>query len=192
MKVFKTLPLILFSFTFLHAVAQTEAPKGYSKGSVTLADGSVVSGLFKEKIRSNASVTLLGDDTHKKKIYDGSDLSAATINDENYLCIKGDFFRVICTGKLKFLQKSSDASSKPLYNGNQAVFANGTPGAPGDYFIYDNTGKELKLVNKKSVADITATSFAGCEEAIAKAKSLNGDVARLNEAVDIYNSRNRN
>jgi len=192
MKILKMLSSAAFIIAALNAGAQTEVPKGSSKGSIMLSDSSIVSGYFKDKIKSNASVTLLADDNKKKKNYDGSDLLAAEIGDEKFICIKGDFFKVINDGKLKFLQKESDASAKPIYNGNQAIFANGTPGAPGDYFIYDHTAKQLKLVNRKSVSAVTAESFAGCEEAITKAKSLNGDVARLNEAVEIYNSRNKN
>ncbi|MEO8405039.1 MAG: hypothetical protein ABI480_10600 [Chitinophagaceae bacterium] len=191
----KSLQLLTFSTLFficINAAAQTDVPKGTIKGTIMLSDSSVVSGYFKEKIHSNASLTLMGDDNKKKKTYDGSDLISAEVGDEKFICIKGDFFKVISDGKLKFLQKASDASSKPIYNGNQAIFTNGTPGTPGDYFIYNNTAKELKLVNRKSVAAVAEASFAGCDEALTKAKSVNGDVAKLNEAVDIYNSRNRN
>lgn len=187
MNTLKILLVLISGFTFLSANAQDESPKGFSTGKIVLADGSTLSGPVKDKIRSNASVVLI--DNNKKKNYDGSDLLSAEIGDQKFLCIRGDFFRVICDGEMKFLQKSSDASGKPMYNGNQAVFTNGTDGKPGDYFVYGKD-KQLKLVTRKTLTTVVADSFAGCEEAIASAKQAGDDVAKLGDAVVIYNSRN--
>ena len=74
-----------------------------------------------------------------------------------------------------FLQKSSDASGKPTYNGNEKVFSSGTEGKPDDYFMYDNKGKQLKLVSKKNYTEVTAAAFANDTAALDKAKSINGD-----------------
>jgi hypothetical protein len=163
-----------------------EAPKGFTKGNIVLIDGSTVSGYIKEKIRSNASLTLL-DGENKKKNYDGSALQSASIGDDKFLCIKGDFFKVIEDGSIKFLQKSSDASFKPVYNGNQAVFINGTEGNPGDYFLYISSNRELKRLNRKTVAAVVAESFGKCEQALAKAKAINDDISKLYEAVQEFN-----
>src|SRR5688500_16549957 len=95
-------------FASLVSIGQPEAPKGFTKGTILLTDSSVVAGYIKEKIRANASLTLL-DGENKKKTYDGSSLLSATIGEEKYFCIKGDFFRIIEDGSIKFLQKSSDA-----------------------------------------------------------------------------------
>jgi hypothetical protein len=95
---------------------------------------------------------------------------------------------VISEGELNFLQKASDASGRPSFNGNDAVFSNGTEGKPDDYFIYNSKNKELKLVSKKNLDEVINKTFAGNTAAIDKAKAANGDVAQLKEAVDVYNS----
>ena len=89
------------------------------------------------------------------------------------------------------LQKSSDASGKPTYNGNEAIFSSGTEGKLNDYFIYNNNDKKLVLVPKKNADDVIAASFAGNAAAFDKAKTANGDLSQLKAAVEIYNNRNR-
>lgn len=187
MKIFKILPAIAFSLLLLNASAQ-DAPKGFTKGTVTLADNSVVSGFIKDNIRKDASVTLLVNGKEKK--YHGADLIAAELDATRYHCIKGDFFKVVCNGELNFLQKSSDASGKPTSIGNEIFFLSGTEGRPGDYFIYENKTQQLKIVSKKNLNDIIANSFAGYAPAIEKAKDAQTDIARLKEAVEVYNGRN--
>jgi hypothetical protein len=183
MKALSLVIAIAFSLSTIYA---QDAPKGFTKGSIVLSDSSVLTGYIKEKIRGNASLTFV-DAENKKKNYDGHSLVAATIGDEKYICIKGDFFKVVTDGRMKLLQKSSDASSKPIYNGNQAIFINGTEGNPGDHYIYTTSSKKLKHITRKSFASVTAECFSGCEQALAKAKSINEDISRLNEAVDAYN-----
>jgi hypothetical protein len=114
-----------------------------------------------------------------------------SFENSKYICIKGDFFKLICDGELCFLQKASDASSKPVYVGNETMFLNGTEGKPGDYFIFNKSLQQLKLVNSKNIAAVTAESFANCEAAIASAKAISTEVAMLKDAVVIYNSRNK-
>ena len=79
----------------------------------------------------------------------------------------------------------------PYYSGNEAFVSTGTEGKPDDYFIYTNSTKELKLVSKKNFDEVVAKTFAGNVAAIDKAKTANGDVAQLKEAVDVYNARNK-
>ena len=190
MKRFKILTAAILSIAFLQATAQSEIPKGFKKGSIVLGDNSSLYGYIKDNIRSNASVTLVDEAGGKKKNYNGSELNSAEIEGTKYLCVNGDFFKVISQGELNFLQKSSDASGKVSYNGNEAVFSNGTEGKPNDYFIYNSSSKELKLISKKNFDEVVAKTFAGNTAAIDKAKTANGDVAQLKDAVDIYNSRN--
>ena len=125
----------------------------------------------------------------KKKNYAGTDLKSLEIDGAKYICIKGDFFKVLCEGELNFLQKCSDASQKPSYNGTEVIFTNGTEGKPNDYFIYSITNKQLKLVSRKNVDEVIASSFAGCREAIDKAKNANRDIYQLKDAVTVYNNR---
>ena len=188
MKSLKTLSFILFSLAFLQTKAQSEIPKGFKKGSIVLADNSSFSGYVKDNMRSSASVVFIAASGDKKKNYSGSELNSTEIEGAKFLCINGDFFKVITEGELNFLQKASDASGKPSFNGNDAVFSNGTEGKPDDYFIYNTKSKELNLVSKKNFDDVVHKTFAGNTAAIDKAKAASGDVAQLKEAVDVYNS----
>ena len=192
MKLLKTITAILLSLAFFNSQAQNNIPQGFSKGNIVLADGSVLSGYLKDNIRRDAAVIFLNEANKKQKDYDGSDLLSAQIDNTKFICIRGDFFKVVSEGELSFLQKSSDASNKAVYNGAETAFTNGTDGKPGDYFIYNNSNKELKKVSKRNVDLVAVSIFAGCTAAIDKAKSVNGDMAKVKDAVDIYNSRKNN
>jgi hypothetical protein len=190
MKMLLTFSAILFSISISHAQAKTEIPKAFKKGNIVLTDGAVINGYIKENIRSNASVMWMSEPGGKKKNYTGGEIISAEIDNTKFICIRGDFFKVICEGELSFLQKSSDASSKPSYNGTETIFINGTQGRPGDYFIYDSKGKQLQLVTRKTFDNVVAASFANCTAAIDKAKTIGDDMYQLKEAVEIYNTRN--
>jgi len=190
MKILNTLAVTVLSLVFLETEAQTEVPKGFTRGTIVLTDGSSHSGLIKDNIRKNASVTFITG-AEEKSTYDGTELLAAGIEGTKYICIKGDFFKVLCEGELSFLQKSSDASGKVTYNGSEAILSSGTNGKPNDYFIYNSIDKQLKLVSKKNVQEIAATSFADCTAAIDKAKTVNGDLSQFRGAVEEYNNRNK-
>ena len=191
MKIITALVISIVSLVLSQANAQTEVPKGFKKGTIVLADGSSLPGFNKDNIRNNASVLFISEAGGKKKNYDGSDLNTAEIEGTKFFCIKGDFFKVLSEGELNFLQKSSDASDKPTYNGNEATFSSGTEGKPNDYFIYNTKDKQLKLVSSKNVDEVIAASFAGNTAAIDKAKTASGDLSQLKVAVEIYNNRNR-
>lgn len=191
MKLLNTLTATVLSLVFLQASAQTEAPKGFQKGTIILADNSSLSGFIKDNIRKDASLAFIQQAGDKKKNYEGSELASAEIDGTKYRCIKGDFFKILCDGDLNFLQKSSDASGKPTYNGNEAVFSSGTEGKLNDYFIYNSKDKQLKLVTKKSFDEVIAASFDGNTAAIDKAKTVSGDPAQLKTAVELYNNRNK-
>jgi hypothetical protein len=191
MKILKTTAVSILSLVLLQASAQTEAPKGFVKGSIVLADGSTQQGFVKGNIRNNASVTFTLATGGSKKYYSGSELTSAEIEGTKFICINGDFFKVISEGELSFLQKSSDASGKPSYNGVEAVFTNGTAGKPNDYFIYNNNSSELKWVSKKNINEVAEASFAGYTAALDKAKTVTDDLVQLKDAVDIYNNRNK-
>ena len=192
MKIFKSLSTAALAVFILQAHAQNEIPTGFKNGTIVLADSTVLSGYIKESIRSHASLLLLDKPGGKRKSYDGSQLISAIIDSTKYLCISGDFFKVICEGELSFLQKASDASAKPSYNGTEIVFNNGTEGRPGDYFIYAKQQNQLKLVTKKTFDYVIETSFTNCTAAIDKAKKNHSDIAQLKEAVEVYNNRNNN
>jgi hypothetical protein len=187
MKIKTFLCTAVVSIATATAIAQTEIPAGYSKGNITLANGSILSGYIKENIKKSASVNFI--DNTGKKTYEGSEINGIAIGAENFICINGDFFKALSAGKLNFLQKTSNAASKASYNGAEAVFNSGTEGKIGDYFSY--AGKILKLLNKKTVDAFISTDLKGCAAAIEKAKAINGDIAKLQEAVEIYNTTNK-
>lgn len=190
MKVFSIVLTGLLSVILLQASSQDAIPKGFAKGSITLADNSEVTGFIKDNIRNKAAVVLMPETGGRKTTYDGDKLNAVNIDGTKYICMKGDFFKVLCDGELSFLQKSSDASAKPVYVGNETMFINGTEGKPDDYFIFNTKDQQLKLVNNKNVAAVSAQAFINCEAALAKAKQSADDIAAIKEAVVIYNNRN--
>lgn len=175
--------LLIISFSV--AEAQTPAPSGFTKGSVTLADGSVINGYVKDNIKKSASVVYVDNSGANKKTYSASQINAATVEATGYICISGDFFKTLSAGKMNFLQKASNASGNVSYNGSEAIFNNGTEGKTGDYFVYADN--KLKLLNKKTLESFINTDLAVCAPAVEKAKAINGDIAKLQEAVEIYN-----
>ena len=186
MKLSTTLLAAAAAFTISTATAQTSAPEGYTKASITLANGSIQTGYIKDNIKKSAEVVFVDESGSNKKVYAGGDINGVKIDAVNFICINGDFFKTICTGKLCFVQKASNAAGKASYNGTEAIISNGTEGKIGDYFIYADN--KLKLINKKSVDGFINTDLAGCTAAAEKAKTINGDMAKLQEAVEIYNS----
>jgi len=185
-KTFFFAAVLLFSAASVKA--QTNIPADYIKGTITLADGSVIPGYIKDNLKKTASVTYVDYTGANKKTYEASQINGINIEATEYISIKGDFFKRLSAGKLNFLQKASNSAGKVSYNGSQPVFNSGTEGKVGDYFVYAD--KELKLINKKSVESFINTNLTGCIAAIEKAKSINGDIAKLQEAVDIYNKTN--
>ena len=188
MKILKMLPALILSLFVLQAIAQTEVPKGFSNGKVVLTDNTVITGFIKDNIRKDASVVMLSNGKEKK--YDGANIESAEVDGASYVCIRGDFFKVVAKGELTFLQKSSNASSKPTSIGNEVFFISGTEGKPGDYFIYENKNQQLKLVSKKNLNAVVVTSFGGYGPAIEKAKAAEGDIVLLKDAVETFNNRN--
>lgn len=190
MKILKTFTAILLTFTLMSTQAQTGIPEGFNKGTIVMADGSSLTGYLKDNIHRDASVTFINETDKKKKEYDGISLTSVQFNNTKFVCIGGDFFKVISEGELFFLQKASNAEGKVFYNGLENVVSNGTEGKSGDYFICNNSNKALQKISKKNVEEVAANSFAGCIAAIEKAKAVNGDIAKVKDAVDIFNSRN--
>lgn len=185
MKIKQFFYAALLAISFTSVKAQIEVPAGFSKGAITLADGSVVPGFVKDNIKKSASVVYVDNNGANKKTYSGSQLNAVIIDAVIYTCIGGDFFKTLSAGKMNFLQKASNNSGSVSYNGTEAIFNNGTEGKIGDYFVYADN--KLKLLNKKNLESFINTDLAVCAPAVEKAKAINGDIARLQEAVDIYN-----
>lgn len=185
MKIKSLLFVLLAGISFTTVNAQTNVPSEFVKGSITLADGSIISGYIKDNIKKSASVVYIDNAGTNKKTYEGIQINGITIGTSDFICISGDFFKTLSAGKMSFLQKVSNASGKVSYNGTEAVISNGTEGKAGDYFVLANN--TLKLMNKKNLQAFINTDLAICAPAVEKARSINGDIARLQEAVEIYN-----
>ena len=82
MKSVKLFAIALLSLLFVGAKAQSEAPKGFSKGTVVLPDNSSISGFIKDDIRKDASVVLQSGGKEKK--YDGAEISGVEIDGTSY------------------------------------------------------------------------------------------------------------
>ena len=166
-----------------------QAPEGFVTGALTMADGSVVNGYIKDNMKKDASVIFTSNNGGNKKKYNGSALNAVTINGVKYRCMMGDFFKVICDGKIGFLKKTSNASGKVTYNGSEPIFASGTAGKVGDYFTHSNN--QLFHITTKTVNAFINGQLSTSVAAMDKAKAINGDIALLSESVTIYNNENK-
>ncbi len=186
MKIHNALSPLVFCLVISFAQAQTEIPPGYTKGTVTLANNQILAGYIKDNMKKSSSVYFVDEAGNNKKTFSSNEINGVKTATGNYIAIKGDFFKIICEGKINFLQKTSDAFNKPFYNGTEVVFSSGTDGKIGDYFAYDDN--QLKLLNKKNVDTFISTALTGCPQGIERAKTINGDIAQLKEAIDICNN----
>lgn len=175
------LSLTIFSF-YLPAEAQT--PEGYQQGQILFSDGTSKAGFIKDQMRKKSSVVLLLD--QKKQTYSASDINGAEIEGTVYRCIRGDFFRVICTGPMAFLQKASHSEGKTMFNGSDAVYVPGTEGNVGDYFVY--TGSTLLRITSKNSQSFIDQYLAGNEAAASKARSAQ-TIAGLADAIQLFNTK---
>lgn len=167
MKLIKALSFSLLSLFISQANAQS-VPDGFSKGTIVLADGSSHTGFIKDNMKKSATITFTSA-AEKKKSYDGSSLTSVEIEGVKYICIGGDFFKVICSGEMSLLQKNSDASGKLVFNGSETVAASGTAGKPGNYFAYHNSDKSLSLIESKNADSEIAKNFPDCKVTLATA-----------------------
>ena len=114
-------------------------------------------------------------------------ITSVEIEGTKFLCIKGDFFRMLSSGELSLLQKASNISSKPQYNGTEAIFLNGTEGKPGDYFVYRGENNQLVWINKKNKEAILAL-FANDAASLKLASQNAADKEVIKNAAALYNS----
>ncbi len=124
--------------------AQTEVPKGFEKGNITLADGNNLAGYVKDQIRKSASIQFYNPTTGKKQMLDGNNLNAVETNGNRYLCLNGDFYKVLNNTDPMLLQKSSDVTGKSSYNGAETIISKGNEGKIDDQFQYNSNTNELK------------------------------------------------
>lgn len=191
MKMYTKLSIVLaiFSLIGFQSIAQTTAPEGYVSGKITFANGTALEGFVKENFKKKSCVSFINAATSKKKSYEGWDLNAATINGQEYICVKGDFYTVLASGELYFLQKVTNAEGKIAYNGTDPVYQTTTEGKPGDYYLFNSKTLAVNLVNKASYDNIVSTHFSNYQPAVEKAKEGKDNIAQLKGAVEVYNKR---
>ena len=167
--VMKFCSLLVISLITLQLQAQNALPgpqvstaapnKHFHPGLVLLPDSTILTGYIRDYIRANASIVYLDPHSGRKRTLTGAQIISVDIDTTRFLCLRGDFFRVVAVSKLLFLQKSSDASGKPAYNGSQPILINGTEGRVNDYFLYDPSEHKLQLVNNKTMNNVIPTAF---------------------------------
>ena len=127
---------LLLCSMFSLSYAQTDITKGFVRGSIILFDSTPLKGYVKDEIKSSASIIFKDENGSKRKVYDGDQVNSVVIDMVNFICVKGDFFKIILTGELSLLQKESDVSGKISYNGSDPYVRSGTDGKIDDYFFY--------------------------------------------------------
>jgi hypothetical protein len=181
---------ILFIFSlFVSSFLFAQNTDEFVKGTITLADGTVLEGTIKDNTQKKASVQFV-DATGKKKTYDGWALQSVKIGTAEYRCVLGDFYTVLCEGEVSLLQKHSKANSKLTSNGAEPVLINPTEGKAGSYYLYQASAGNISLVNKESYETVVRSMLGSYEPAAAKALETRNDIAGLKTAVNLFNSRN--
>jgi hypothetical protein len=145
----KTIFFAVTLFIGFSAFAQSSIPEGFVAGKIVLSNGAEVSGYLKDNIRKKSSIVFYNPANNKKETLDANALSEVSLSDSKYLCLYGDFFKVVTPGEHAVLIKSSDAAGKPYYNGVETVISKGTDGKIDDQFEYAANTNELKPIHKK-------------------------------------------
>ena len=182
----KILTLTISAVLLLAFITNAQIPTGFTKGTITLNNAVVINGYLKENFKKTASVTFVDMNGSNRKQYDATQLNTVTIDGTDYISIKSDFFKTICSGKISFLQKMSNVAGKTIYNGTDPIILPGTEGKIYDYFSYRNN--ELTHLTKKTLDVFIQQQFADCVAAQENAKNINGDIAALAQSINIYNA----
>jgi hypothetical protein len=183
MKTIQTIfTFIYLSFSVNNVVAQT--PASYVQGNITLSNGTKQEGFIKNNLAQKGTIQFIAVGNTKKTTYDGTELSSVNFDNNTYQCISGDFFKIICTGKICFLQKASKTSSKILYSGSTPIGVAGTNGKLGDYYIYNNNN--LQLLTKKNVQSILIETCKDCTNPLPQVNT--NDLLSVGAIVTAYNN----
>jgi hypothetical protein len=101
-------------------------------------------------MRKQASILFFNPTTGKKTSYDANNLNSISINENKWICLQGDFFKQLNNSQPILLQKCSDVSGKPMFNGVETVISSGSQGKIDDQFQYhSNTNQLIPVSNKK-------------------------------------------
>lgn len=182
----KTTLIITISF-FLLLSTQAQIPTGFSRGSITLNDGTILHGLLNDQVKKKTSIIFIADSSNDRHRYDAERLNSFTMDGITYKSINGDFFKIICAGKISFLQKASNSGGRQISNGAEVILLPGTEGEIGDYFSYCNN--HLTHITAKTLYTFIATQLSSCAAANDEAKTVRAnDISSLANAITIYNN----
>jgi hypothetical protein len=186
-KAIGSLLIILgFAINLVHA----QAPTGYEKGSIVLANNSKADGFIKESLNSKGNISFVST-SGSKKTYTVADLNGFSCKSENFIAYSNDFYKTVSIGsKASLYQKQSNNSGKLLYNGSEAYTATTTEGGIGDYYVQLNNSDDLVFVNAKNFETVASKLFANCSIVLADIKSKQLDYTQLSKAIEKYNSCN--
>jgi len=164
-----------------------QAPAGFQKATITLANNQQVEGAVKGGGIAKGTVQFVAANGAKKN-YSAAELNALTVNGESYLALSNDFYKVLVNGKASLLQKQSDNSGKMLYNGSEASLASTTEGKVGELYLLTASNGDLKLLGKKNFDEVLGASLADCPALLADLKAKQISYEQLPQAVGKYNS----
>ena len=180
------LVILGFAFNFV----QAQAPAGYEKGSIILANNDKADGFIKESLNAKGNISFVSA-SGSKKTYTVADINGFSCKNEIFIAYSNDFYKTVAIGsKASLYQKQSNNSGKLLYNGSEAYTATTTEGGIGDYYIQLNNSDDLVYVNAKNFETVAAKLFANCSAVLADIKSKQLDYTQLSKAVEKYNSCN--
>lgn len=184
----KAIGSLLVILSFAINFVQAQAPAGYEKGSIVLANNNKEEGFVKEALGSKGNISFVST-SGSKKTYTVADLNGFSCKSDFFIAYSNDFYKTIAIGsKASLYQKQSNNSGKLLYNGSEAFTASTTEGGIGDYYVQLNNSDDLILVNAKNFETVANKLFANCSIVLSDIKSKQLDYSQLSKAIDKYNS----
>lgn len=186
MKKMFFLPLLLLTLSVAHAQSGA-VPDGFKKGTLTLENGSAVSGHIKATGLKSGKIVFISAD-NKRSAYEVSGIKECTIDGNRYVTYKNDLFLQIVQGeKLSLYQKQSASGGKINYNGAEPVLMPASEGSIGDYFLSGDGGVTMQLTGKKKLADDIKKACGNCSSLVADIEGGRLGFADIKEIVQNSN-----
>lgn len=138
-----------------------------AQSTITLADGTAVSGQVKATGLKSGKIVVISAD-NKRSTYEAGSIKEATIDGNRYVSYKNDLFLEVVKGeKLSLYQKQSSSGGKINYNGAEPVLTPASEGSVGDYFLSADGGTTMQLTGKKKLVDDIKKVCANCGSTVA-------------------------
>jgi hypothetical protein len=182
--IFSLLVIIGLSFSNV----QAQAPAGYEKGTIVLANNSKLDGFVKESLGTKGTISFVST-TGSKKTYSVAELNGFSFKADSYIAYANDFYKTVAVGaKAGLYQKATNNTGKLIYNGSDAYAATTTEGGISDYYVKLTNSDDLVLVNAKNFDVVLSKTFADCSIVVADIKSKQLDYSQLTKAVEKFNN----